>query len=644
MFLKEIVEQDVFQRSSSKLTMALGKDIEGMPYVLDLAKAPHVLVAGTTGSGKSVAVNSMVMSILLKATPEEVRFIMVDPKMLELSVYEGIPHLLLPVVTDPKKAALALRWAVEEMERRYQLLSEAGVRNIAGYNKLVESAKGDARVLLEKKREDAEAEEGRIAAGGRRGRGRVRGGGAGPGEGGVARRAVAARRRRGPAGRASSRMTEPRPSGEQPSRRRSEKPKELKKLPYMVVIIDELADLMMVASREVETSIARLAQMARAAGIHLLVATQRPSTDVVTGVIKANFPTRISFMLRSKPDSMTILGHGRRRVAARAWATCCSCRRPARTWCGCTAPTSARAEIKRAVDHLKAQGKPVYDETILRPREEDAGRRRRGGRAERRALRPGAGHGERDAPGQHLDAPAEDAHRLQPRGADDRAHGARRRRRARRTAPSRARSCSARWARCPAPARRKSSIRPQSPSAEPTAAARSGGLSFPSASSFAPALSRAQRSTIAEHPRGTRASPARLLLHAPHGIRGDVEAPPGEDATLVGRAALRPSLHRAAPELPVRPAHLPGDRRTGAAVHLTPGQRHPVVVDAESAAEGFAVAVGLRALLLDSFVRSQSPQSPRRNSSGLVTARTEPRAARLADARASLLQHPSDLI
>src|SRR5262249_28471310 len=152
-YLKEIVEQDVFQRSSSKLTMALGKDIEGMPYVLDLAKAPHVLAAGTTGSGKSVAVNSMVMSILLKATPEEVRFIMVDPKMLELSVYEGIPHLLLPVVTDPKKAALALRWAVEEMERRYQVLSEAGVRNIAGYNKLVESAKGDARALLTARRE-----------------------------------------------------------------------------------------------------------------------------------------------------------------------------------------------------------------------------------------------------------------------------------------------------------------------------------------------------------------------------------------------------------------------------------------------------------------------------------------------------------
>src|SRR5262249_51574881 len=144
-YLKEIAEQDVFLKSSSKLTMCLGKDIEGMPYVLDLARAPHLLIAGTTGSGKSVAVNSMIMSILLKSTPEEVRFIMVDPKMLELSAYEGIPHLLLPVVTDPKKAALALRWAVEEMERRYQVLSEAGVRNIAGYNKLVENSEGPLR-------------------------------------------------------------------------------------------------------------------------------------------------------------------------------------------------------------------------------------------------------------------------------------------------------------------------------------------------------------------------------------------------------------------------------------------------------------------------------------------------------------------
>src|SRR6266849_1401547 len=152
-YLKEIAEQDVFTKSASKLTMCLGKDIEGMPYVLDLARAPHLLIAGTTGSGKSVAVNSMIMSILLKATPEEVRFLMVDPKMLELSAYEGIPHLLLPVVTDPKKAALALRWAVEEMERRYQVLSEAGVRNIAGYNKLVENAAGQAKDLLRSQEE-----------------------------------------------------------------------------------------------------------------------------------------------------------------------------------------------------------------------------------------------------------------------------------------------------------------------------------------------------------------------------------------------------------------------------------------------------------------------------------------------------------
>ncbi len=372
-YLKEIVEQDVFQRSSSKLTMALGKDIEGMPYVLDLAKAPHVLAAGTTGSGKSVAVNSMVMSILLKATPEEVRFIMVDPKMLELSVYEGIPHLLLPVVTDPKKAALALRWAVEEMERRYQVLSEVGVRNIAGYNKLVESAKGDARVLLERKRETPKPKKAASLLV------------VDVGEGESEEEALARAKEE------SLGVPSPHAAAEDPraslegeveggagaekaaaERTAEEEPKELKKLPYLVVIIDELADLMMVASREVEISIARLAQMARAAGIHLLVATQRPSTDVVTGVIKANFPTRISFMLRSKPDSMTILGT----VGAESLLGMGDML--------LMPPTSANmvrvhgafvseTEIKRAVDHLKAQGKPVYDENILRPREEDLG-------------------------------------------------------------------------------------------------------------------------------------------------------------------------------------------------------------------------------------------------------------------------------
>jgi DNA segregation ATPase FtsK/SpoIIIE, S-DNA-T family len=365
-YLREIVEQDVFQRSASKLTMALGKDIEGMPFVFDLAKAPHLLIAGTTGSGKSVAVNSMIMSILLKATPEEVRFLMVDPKMLELSVYEGIPHLLLPVVTDPKKAALALRWAVEEMERRYALLAEAGVRNIAGYNKLVENAGGDARALLEAKGShltarrpaaslivdvaEGESEEEALA--------RTR-----------AESVGVPVPREGPEDLRSSLDADAElPAVAAPA---PEAGKELRKLPYLVVIIDELADLMMVASREVETSIARLAQMARAAGIHLMVATQRPSTDVVTGVIKANFPTRITFMLRTKPDSMTILGTtGAEALLGMGDMLLMP-------------PTSSHLarvhgayvsepEIKAAVDHLKAQGKPVYDENILRAREEDA--------------------------------------------------------------------------------------------------------------------------------------------------------------------------------------------------------------------------------------------------------------------------------
>ena len=381
-FLKEIVEQDIFQKSASKITMAIGKDIEGMPYVLDLAKAPHLLIAGTTGSGKSVAVNAMIMSILLKSTPEEVRFIMVDPKMLELSVYEGIPHLLLPVVTDPKKAALALRWAVEEMERRYHLLSAAGVRNISGYNKLIDAAPAvvaDTGGLLAKKAlaakklkaksllivdvaggesEDAALERARAeqfgVAAPRDDEEDVREGRA---------EAPADEVVEGEVTSLSAEQEELEFDGE-------EKKEAPKKLPFIVVIIDELADLMMVASREVETYIARLAQMARASGIHLMVATQRPSTDVVTGVIKANFPTRISFMLRTKPDSMTILGT----VGSEALLGMGDML--------IMPPTSAHLqrvhgayvseqEIKRAVDHLKAQGKPVYDDSILKAREED---------------------------------------------------------------------------------------------------------------------------------------------------------------------------------------------------------------------------------------------------------------------------------
>ncbi|TSC33852.1 DNA translocase FtsK 4TM domain-containing protein [Corallococcus sp. Z5C101001] len=378
-FLKEIAEQDTFQKSSSKLTMCVGKDIEGMPYVFDLVKAPHLLIAGTTGSGKSVAVNSMIMSILLKATPEEVRFIMVDPKMLELSVYEGIPHLLLPVVTDPKKAALALRWAVEEMERRYQMLSEAGVRNIAGFNKLVETQASEekpaAAPAAKKKAKpkkmfvvDVEGSTAQASASASDGLGV-----AAPREDDEdLREAIVSDAASGldADGEVDAEFEEDDADGAPQAEAAPADKKELKKLPYIVVIIDELADLMMVASREVETYVARLAQMARAAGIHLMVATQRPSTDVVTGIIKANFPTRISFMLRSKPDSMTILGT----VGAEALLGMGDML--------IMPPTSAHLqrvhgayvsehEIKKAVDHLKAQGKPVFDESILKPRDED---------------------------------------------------------------------------------------------------------------------------------------------------------------------------------------------------------------------------------------------------------------------------------
>ena len=355
--LRELAEQEAFQRSQSRLAMCLGKDIEGMPYIADLAKMPHLLIAGTTGSGKSVAVNSMIVSMLLRASPEEVRFLMVDPKMLELSVYEGIPHLLLPVVTDAKKAAMALRWAVEEMERRYQLLAECGVRNIASYNKKVEK-EGDAarrphRPAREKRVIDvsdpaldphalqAAAASGEIAR---------------AETDNAAMRLLRENERRIAAGEATP---PPEPA-----------PEPLRKLPYLVLIIDELADLMMVASREVETYIARLAQMARAAGIHLMVATQRPSTDVVTGVIKANFPARISFQVASRHDSGTIinaagaenlLGMGDMLILPPGTSTLTRVH----------GPFVDEKEIHAVVEHWKAQGAPVYDPNILRPRAED---------------------------------------------------------------------------------------------------------------------------------------------------------------------------------------------------------------------------------------------------------------------------------
>ncbi|WP_027795531.1 DNA translocase FtsK [Paraburkholderia acidipaludis] len=239
--LSEILESAPYDRSPSKLTIALGKDIVGHPIVTDLAKAPHMLVAGTTGSGKSVAINAMILSLLYKATPEDVRLIMIDPKMLELSVYEGIPHLLAPVVTDMKLAANALNWCVGEMEKRYRLMSAVGVRNLAGFNQKIR---------------DAEAQEKKIG---------------------------------------------------NPFSLTPDAPEPLSPLPMIVVVIDELADLMMVAGKKIEELIARLAQKARAAGIHLILATQRPSVDVITGLIKANIPTRVAFQVSSKIDSRTIL-------------------------------------------------------------------------------------------------------------------------------------------------------------------------------------------------------------------------------------------------------------------------------------------------------------------------------------------------
>ncbi len=232
-YLKEIFSSEAFVESPSKLTLAMGKDITGVPVVADLTKMPHLLIAGATGAGKSVALNAMILSVLYKSSPDEVRFLMVDPKRIELSTYEGIPHLLHPVLSDPKQATLGLRWTVEEMERRYKLLAKIGGKNIKNYN-------AKLRKLA-------------------------------------------------------------------PEQKIDESGKELTDLPYIVVVIDELADLMMVSSKEVEASITRLAQMARAAGIHLILATQRPSVDVLTGVIKANFPVRVSFHVSSRVDSRTIL-------------------------------------------------------------------------------------------------------------------------------------------------------------------------------------------------------------------------------------------------------------------------------------------------------------------------------------------------
>ena len=287
--LREMLESDAYRRSTSKLTLALGKTIHGEPYMADLATMPHLLIAGSTGAGKSVGINGMLTSILYRSTPDDVRLIMIDPKRLELGMYDDIPHLMTPVVVDPKQAANALRWAVREMEERYKTLAAEGVRNIEQYNRNIQQA--------------------------------------------IFERAV-------------------------PQNAEAPKP-----LPFIVVVIDELADLMMVASNEVEESIARLAQMARAVGIHLILATQRPSVDVITGLIKANLPARISFRCSSKIDSRTILdGNGAEQLLGKGdmlFVPPASSR-----FIRLHGPYISEQESARLASYLRKQGKPIYDTTI----------------------------------------------------------------------------------------------------------------------------------------------------------------------------------------------------------------------------------------------------------------------------------------
>ena len=322
--LKELLSSDEFKKAKSKLSLGLGMDISGKRVVTDLAQIPHLLVAGATGSGKSVGINSMICSILFNSTPDEVKMIMIDPKMIELSIYDGIPHLIAPVVTNPKKAANALRWVVEEMERRYNSLAEKGVRNIVGYNKIIEESEGRRQKHVLSKVEGTE------------------------------------NRRQKPA------LSKVEGTEVENSEEIIEE-KEEKKLPYIIVIIDELADLMMVSSKDVEDALTRLAQMARAAGIHLLVATQRPSVDVLTGIIKANFPSRISYQVSSRIDSRTILDTiGAERLLGKGDMLFLP-------------PGTSRlqrihgayvseVEIKKVVEFLKKQQKPIYLESILKPK------------------------------------------------------------------------------------------------------------------------------------------------------------------------------------------------------------------------------------------------------------------------------------
>ncbi|HEV8120173.1 MAG TPA: DNA translocase FtsK 4TM domain-containing protein [Candidatus Polarisedimenticolia bacterium] len=350
--LRELLSSERFQRAPASLTLALGKEINGEPYYSDLARMPHLLVAGSTGSGKSVCLNTVLTSILYKASPEEVKFIMIDPKRLELGLYENIPHLLTPLVTDTKKAGNALRWAVVEMERRYKQLAEAGVRSIDQYNVMMRKALGRAEAQADQETASA------LPLGTD---------GAGPAAGGAAAAAAAAGEAEPPLATRKTFL-----HGEKKAL-----------LPYVVILIDELADLMMTTGREVEEAITRLAQMARAVGIHLILSTQRPSVDIITGVIKANFPCRIAMRVSSKVDSRTILdangaehllGHGDMLFIPPGSARLIRLHGPLVT----------EVEATRIVTFLKKQAKPVYDETVTKDE------------AEAQAGMPGGGPSEQD--------------------------------------------------------------------------------------------------------------------------------------------------------------------------------------------------------------------------------------------------------
>ena len=310
-WLHDMLNSDTFTRSDAALPLILGEDIGGIPFVTDLAKMPHLLIAGTTGSGKSVGVNAMILSLMYKLTPEECKFIMIDPKMLELSVYDGAPHLLAPVVTEPKKAVVALKWTVREMEGRYRKMAKVGVRNMAGFNEKVAEFKERGEVLSRTVMTGYNKETG-----------------------------------------------EPEYETEE---------MEFEPMPFIVVIIDEMADLMMVAKKDIEGSVQRLAQMARAAGIHMIMATQRPSVDVITGTIKANFPTRISFRVGSKIDSRTILGEqGAEQLLGNGDMLFMGTGRPRRLH----GPFVSDAEVEKIAAFVKAQGAPSYLDDITTEREE----------------------------------------------------------------------------------------------------------------------------------------------------------------------------------------------------------------------------------------------------------------------------------